>query len=474
MKNITCFIPFQSEEQVKATVANLKAQELVADIHFLHGDIRSTATVREIAEKANTEYTLIYTKYTTLSFVLFALERMEALIEDTKAAMVYADHFNQVGDVRTNAPVIDYQLGSIRDDFEFGSVLFYRTSAIKEAVARMDVDYQYAGLYDLRLKVSQKGALEHINEYLYYDVELDNRTTGEKNFDYVDPKNRGVQIEMEQAATQHLKDINGYLAPGFKDVDLNCEGFEYDATVVIPCKNRVRTIGTAIKSALSQVVKAPYKFNVIVVDDNSEDGSVDVIKSIVAEGHDNLTYIAQDKTWHAIGGNWNVALHHEKCGRFAIQLDSDDTYFDENTVQKFIDAFHEQNCAMVVGTYQLTDFDGNLIPPGVIDHKEWTPDNGRNNALRIHGLGAPRGFYTPMLRTINFPTTKYGEDYAVGLRVSREYQIGRIYDVVYNCRRWDDNSDANCDIVTMNNNHLYKDRIRTWELKARIQMNEGK
>ena len=351
MKNITCFIPFQSEEQVQATVANLKAQELVADIHFLHGDIRSTATVREIAVKANTEYTLIYTKYTTLSFVLFALERMEALIEDTKAAMVYADHFNQVGDVRTNAPVIDYQLGSVRDDFEFGSVLFYRTSAVKEAVARMDVDYQYAGLYDLRLKVSQKGALEHINEYLYYDVELDNRTTGEKNFDYVDPKNRGVQIEMEQAATQHLKDINGYLAPGFKDVDLNCEGFEYDATVVIPCKNRVRTIGTAIKSALSQVVKAPYKFNVIVVDDNSEDGSVDVIKSIVAEGHENLTYIAQDKTWHAIGGNWNVALHHEKCGRFAIQLDSDDTYFDESTVQKFIDAFHEQNCAMVVGTY---------------------------------------------------------------------------------------------------------------------------
>lgn len=471
MKNINCFIPFQSEEQVKQTVANLKAQDLVNEVYFLEGDIRTTQNMRYIAAHADTPYTLIYTKYTTLSFVLFALERMEALIEDSAADMVYADHFNKTGDVSTPAPVIDYQMGALRDDFDFGSVLFYRTSALKDAVARMDVDYQYAGLYDLRLKVAQKGILEHINEYLYYDVELDNRKSGEKLFDYVDPKNRGVQIEMEQACTQHLKDINGFLVPVFKDIDLQGGGFEYEASVVIPCKNRVRTIGTAIRSALSQMVKAPYKYNVIVVDDNSEDGSVDIIKEIVAEGHDNLIYIAQDKSWHAIGGNWNVALHHPKCGRFAIQLDSDDTYCDENTVQKFIDAFHEQNCAMVVGTYRMTDFDGNILPPGIIDHREWTPDNGRNNALRINGLGAPRGFYTPMLRTINFPTTKYGEDYAVGLRVSREYQIGRIYDVVYNCRRWDDNSDANCDIEKMNQNNLYKDRIRTWELKARIQMN---
>lgn len=474
MKNINCFIPFESEAQVAQTVANLKHQELVNEVYFLQGDIRTTANMRFIAEHADTPYTLIYTKYTTLSFVLFALERMEALMEDSEAAMVYADHFNKVGDVSTQAPVIDYQMGALRDDFDFGSVLFYRTSALREAVARMDVDYLYAGLYDLRLKVSQKGILEHINEFLYYDVELDNRKSGEKLFDYVDPKNRGVQIEMEQACTQHLKDIGGYLAPGFKDIDLQGGGFEYEASVVIPCKNRVRTIGTAIRSALSQVVKAPYKYNVIVVDDNSEDGSVDIIKEIVAEGHDNLIYIAQDKSWHAIGGNWNVALHHPQCGRFAIQLDSDDTYFDENTVQKFIDAFHEQDCAMVVGTYRMTDFDGNILPPGVIDHREWTPDNGRNNALRINGLGAPRAFYTPMLRTINFPTTKYGEDYAVGLRVSREYQIGRIYDVVYNCRRWDDNSDANCDIDAMNRNNLYKDRIRTWELKARIQMNKKK
>ncbi len=474
MKNIDCFIPFQSEEQVKQTVANLQAQPLVNEIHFLKGDMRSSANMRFIASHTTTPYTLIYTKYTTLSFVLFALERMEALIEDSGAAMVYSDHFNQVGEERSNAPVIDYQMGALRDDFDFGSVLFYRTSALKAAVERMDKDYAYAGLYDLRLKVSQHGALEHINEYLYYDVELDTRKSGEKLFDYVDPKNRGVQIEMEAACTQHLKDIGGYLVPRFKDIDLQGGGFEYEASVVIPCKNRVRTIGTAIRSALNQVVDKQYKYNVIVVDDNSEDGTVDIIREIVSEGHENLIYIAQDKSWHAIGGNWNVALHHPKCGRFAIQLDSDDTYCDEHTVQKFIDAFHEQDCAMVVGTYRMTDFDGNILPPGVIDHREWTPDNGRNNALRINGLGAPRGFYTPLLRKINFPTTKYGEDYAVGLRVSREYQIGRIYEVVYNCRRWDDNSDANCDIEAMNKNNLYKDRIRTWELKARIAMNARK
>ena len=285
----------------------------------------------------------------------------------------------------------------------------------------------------------------------------------------MDPKNREVQIEMEKACTSHLKAIGAYLPPVFKEVELSEESFEYEASVVIPCKNRVRTVGDAIRSALSQ--KTDFKYNVIVVDDNSTDGTVDVIKSFLDDPR--LVYIPQDKTYHAIGGNWNAALHHPACGRYAIQLDSDDVYHDETTVRRFVEVFREQKCAMVVGTYRMTDFDMQTLPPGIIDHREWTEENGRNNALRINGLGAPRGFYVPLLRKINFPTTKYGEDYAVGLRICREYRIGRIYDVVYDCRRWDGNSDASLEIDKVNANNTYKDRIRTWELQARIRFNKN-
>ena len=487
MKRINCFIPFQNAEQVRDTVVNLRAQSEVNRIYLVKADaspvpefsecgviaapsLKSTEAVRGIAGASDAPFSLIYTKSTQLSFVRFALERMLSIAEDSSAAMVYADHFNELDGVRSNAPVIDYQEGSLRDDFDFGGLLLYRASALKDAVARMSVDYQFAALYDLRLKTAEKGSLEHINEYLYYEVETDTRKSGEKIFDYVDPKNRAVQIEMEKACTEHLKAVGGFLEPKFKHIEFSDDSFEYEASVVIPCRNRVRTIADAITSALSQ--KTDFKYNVIVVDDNSDDGTVDVIKKFLDDPR--LIYIAQDRSYHAIGGNWNAALHHPKCGKFAIQLDSDDVYFDETTVQKFVDAFYAQNCAMVVGTYRMTDFNMQTLPPGIIDHREWTPDNGRNNALRINGLGAPRGFYVPLLRTINFPTTKYGEDYAVGLRVCREYQIGRIYDVVYDCRRWEGNSDANCDVEKMNANNLYKDRIRTWELKARIRMNQGK
>ncbi|MDY6378648.1 MAG: glycosyltransferase family 2 protein [Candidatus Cryptobacteroides sp.] len=484
MNMIDCFIPFRDVLQVSRTIEGLKKEEIVGKIFLLRLpeaagksiqgceviDVKSvncTDAVMKMAAAANAEYSLIYTKFTDLSFGRFALERIVAIGDDSSAAMLYADHFNELGGQRKNAPVIDYQMGALRDNFDFGSVLAYRTSALKEAASRMNVAYSFAGLYDLRLKVSQKGSLVHINEYLYYETETDTRKSGEKIFDYVDPKNRDVQIEMEKACTHHLKDIGGYLEPHFKHIELSDAPFEYEASVVIPCKNRVRTIGDAIKSALAQ--KTSFKYNVFVVDDNSTDGSVDVIKKYL--GNEKLFYIAQDKTWHGIGGNWNAAIHHPHCGKFALQLDSDDMYSCQDAVQRFVDAFYEQNCAMVVGTYRMTNFDLETIPPGIIDHKEWTPDNGRNNALRINGLGAPRGFYVPLLRRINFPTTKYGEDYAVGLRISREYQIGRIYDVIYDCRRWEDNSDASLDIEKENANNLYKDRIRTWELQARISMN---
>lgn len=427
----------------------------------------STARLREIASDVKTPYTLLYTKDTELKWVNWGQERLLQIAEDSGAAMVYSDRFCFLGGQLVEAPVIDYQQGSLRDDFEFGGVQLYRTDALKEAVARMDEDYKFAALYDLRLKASQKGSLVHINEYLYYEWESDTRQSGEKLFDYVDPRNRAVQVEMERACTEHLKAIGGYLEPEFREVDFSQGGeFEYEASVVIPCKNRVRTIGDAIRSALDQ--QTTFKYNVIVVDDNSTDGTVEVIKSF---DDPRLVYIPQDKSYHAIGGNWNAALHHPKCGRFALQLDSDDMYSGPDTVQKFVDAFYEQNCAMVIGTYRITDFNLNELPPGVIDHKEWTPDNGRNNALRINGLGAPRGFWTPLAREINFPTTKYGEDYAVALRVSRHYQIGRIWDVMYCCRRWDDNSDASLSIEKVNANNLYKDRIRTWELQARIAEN---
>jgi glycosyltransferase involved in cell wall biosynthesis len=334
----------------------------------------------------------------------------------------------------------------------------------------MKVDYQFAGLYDLRLKLSQTETLVHINEYLYSEIENDTRKSGEKIFDYVDPKNRGVQIEMENACTEHLKEIGGYLAPKFKDIEFNDGNFEYEASVIIPVRNRIRTIEDAILSTLNQ--KTKFKYNVIIIDNHSTDGTTEAIDKYNTD--ERIIHIVPERKDLGIGGCWNVGAHHPKCGKFAIQLDSDDVYKDENTIQKVVDAFYSQKCGMVVGTYMITDFNLNMIAPGVIDHKEWTPDNGRNNAMRINGLGAPRAFYTPLLRDIKIPNTSYGEDYATALNISRNYQIGRIYDVLYYCRRWDDNSDASLDVVKMNGHNTYKDRIRTWELQARIALNKNK
>ena len=444
MKKIDCFIPFAGKEQAEKTVQGLQATGLIDNIRLVTTDPTleplpgceilsvdmpySSTAMKTIAEKTDAEYTLLYTKETTLELGMFALERMMHIAEDSDAGMVYADHYQIADGKQTNAPVIDYQFGSLRDDFNFGSVLLFNTSKLKEAACRMKCDYNFAGLYDLRLKLSQKADLVHINEYLYSEVENDTRKSGEKIFDYVDPKNRNRQIEMEAACTEHLKEIGGYLKPEFKQIEFSAGNFEYEASVIIPVRNRIRTIRDAIRSVLDQ--KTDFKFNLIIIDNHSTDGTTEAIDEF--KNDERLIHIIPERNDLGIGGCWN----------------------------------------MVVGTYMMTDFNMNMIAPGIIDHKEWTPDNGRNNALRINGLGAPRAFYTPVLREVKVPNTSYGEDYALGLNFSRQYQIGRVYDVVYNCRRWDDNSDASLDIVKMNGHNLYKDRIRTWELQARIAMNK--
>lgn len=482
---IDCFLPYsgsQTEDNIKAlhtsplvgtiTILSTDTQiESVADCQVISVDsIYSSATMRAIAHSAHSDFILLYTGNNTLVPGYFALDRMVKIATDSKAGMVYADYYTVVDGVRSNSPVIDYQFGSLRDDFNFGPLMMFDTADFKKAADGIDSDYKAAGLYDLRLRLSRIAPLVHINEYLYTEVTVPKSSEGEAQFAYVDPKNRGVQIEMEQACTAHLKAIGGYLEPVFDTIEFDKGEFTYEASVIIPVRNRVRTIRDAIRSVLGQKTDFPY--NLIIIDNHSTDGTSEAIEEFT--GDPRVIHIVPDRDDLGIGGCWNVGANHPEAGKFCIQLDSDDVYADENTLAKMVKAFYDNNSAMVVGTYKLTDIDMNTIPPGIIDHREWTPENGRNNALRINGLGAPRAFYTPVLREIHVPNTSYGEDYALGLAFSRHYQIGRVYDVVYFCRRWEDNSDHALDINKTNANNLYKDRIRTWELQARVDMNKEK
>lgn len=483
MKRIDCFIPAADPDQVAATLSHLKTLPAINKIFLLCtrkdagfsqtglpviliGNLTSSETVKKIAEAASVDYSLIYTKYTTLEPGFLALERFICLGDDTGAGMLYADHYQIIGEQRRKMPLIECQEGSLRDDFNFGSVLFYNTQILKKAVAQTTLDYPHAGMYNLRLTVSRLASLVHINEVLYTEIETDTRKSGEKLFDYVDPKNREVQIDMEKACTEHLKAIGAYLPPVFTSVDLDREVFEYEATVMIPVFNRERTIEDAVRSALEQ--KTDFKFNVIVVNHHSTDKTVSIVEKFSDDPR--LILITPERKDLFVGGLWNTALHHPKCGKFIVQLDSDDVYSGPGSLEKIVKAFYEQQCGMIIGTYRMTDFKLNTLPPGIIDHREWTPENGRNNALRINGLGAPRAFFTPILREILLPNTNYGEDYGLGLNFSRKYQIGRIYEVVYNCRRWEGNSDAALEPEKVNANNLYKDKLRTWEIQARKQL----
>lgn len=484
MRKVNCFLPAMSVEQIMPTIKEFRSLKCAEDVALfllskekieiegcttiITENINSMDTLRSIAANADADFTLIYTKYTTLSFAQYGLERFYNLAIASGAGLIYSDYYQIVDGVRSNAPTIDYQFGSLRDDFSFGSLLFYNSRALKDAIRSIKGEYTFAGLYALRLAVSRIADISRINEYLYTEIEQDNRKSGEKQFDYVDPKNRAVQLEMEAACTEHLKAIGGYLEPNFKTVEFDKGNFEYEASVIIPVRNRVRTIEDAIRSVLVQETKFP--FNLIVIDNFSTDGTSDIIARYAKED-DRVIHLIPEREDLGIGGCWNLGVDYPKCGKFAVQLDSDDVYESPATLQTIVDAFYEQNCAMVVGSYTITNGDMQPIPPGLIDHKEWTPENGRNNALRINGLGAPRAFYTPFLRSIHVPNTSYGEDYALGLRVSREYQIGRIYKSLYLCRRWDGNSDSVLSVEKINANNLYKDKIRTFELISRIKMN---
>ncbi|WP_418323994.1 DUF4922 domain-containing protein [Segatella sp.] len=489
-EKIDLFLPCEYIDDAQNALSVLHEYKTVQHIHFLvsadfaaHHQVpegctfvitdrlESSNTIVSIAENTDADYVIICTRHTTIGWGNNTLERFLRVADDTDAVMVYADHYKMVEGKMEKHPVIDYQSGSLRDDFDFGSLWCIKAQALADYIAQPDrEEYQFAALYDLRLYLSRVGEIFHLNEFLYSEAELDTRKSGEKQFDYVNPRNREVQIEMEKACTQHLGKVGALIDTTFyRQPDFGEQDFEYEASVIIPVFNREKTVADAVKSALGQ--KANFKFNVIVVNNHSTDRTGEILDELKA---DNLIQIVPERTDLGIGGCWNEAINSSFCGKFAVQLDSDDLYSSPKTLQKIVDAFYKQKAAMIIGSYRMCDFDLNTLPPGLIDHKEWTDENGCNNALRINGLGAPRAFFTPLVRQIQFPNTSYGEDYALGLAFSRRYRIGRIYDELYLCRRWGGNSDAALSVEKVNANNLYKDRLRTMELKARQHLLQGK
>ena len=490
-----CFLPCDNLTVAEKTLQQIWQCKTVGEVYFLVSsdfarnheapkgtcfievdNLQSTQTMCRIAQLAQAEYVVYVMKATPLTIGYFALERMMRVGFDTAATMVYGDRYSVENGTTVKHPVIDYQEGSVRDDFDFGSLVLLRTENIKAWAEATSQQFQYAGWYDLRLSLSRQGSLVHLKEFLYTEEEDDLRKSGEKQFDYVNPRNREVQIEMEQAVTGHLEaigaliDISTYQQPDFDE-----QHFELEASVIIPVFNREKTIRDAVESALAQ--KTTFDYNVIVVDNHSTDDTTKILQDLVLQYNqkgERLVHVIPERTDLGIGGCWNCAINDERCGRFAVQLDSDDLYSSPKTLQQIVDAFHQQNAAMIVGSYRMCDFDLNTLPPGLIDHREWTKSNGCNNALRINGLGAPRAFFTPLARQMKFPNTSYGEDYAMGLLFSRRYQIGRIYNELYLCRRWGGNSDAALSIEKVNANNLYKDQLRTVEIQARQQLLKGK
>ena len=482
--NVDCFLSFTDEASSQKLVNQFRECPLVNHVFVLSTvpvnlencelviiqDHDSGSTIRHLAKLVKADFALLALGDTAIELGQGSIERMVQVAQFTEASMTYADYMEMKDGKLAPHPLIAYQMGSLRDDFNFGPLRLYRAEVLTPSTLdryENNEIHKYGGSYALRLRASRMGELVHIPEYLFTMVETDKRTSGEKQFDYVKASAHERQLEMEQVCTAHLRDIGALLLAPFPEVSFTGH-FDTEASVIIPVRNRVKTIKDAIESVLIQ--KTSFIFNLIVIDNYSTDGTTEILNQYAKQG--KLIHIIPGRRDLGIGGCWNEGIFHPACGKFAVQLDSDDLYIDENTLQTIINKFYEDHCAMVIGSYRMTNFDLQEIPPGVIDHREWTDDNGPNNALRINGLGAPRAFYTPVLRQISVPNVSYGEDYAVGPAISGTYKIGRIYQPLYLCRRWDDNTDASLDVAKMNSHNLYKDRIRTFELLARIHRNK--
>jgi GT2 family glycosyltransferase len=414
----------------------------------------SSASIQELVAAADSDVLFFADPRVKIEPGPRMFDRLTEVIRNTGAGWVYAD--------AAGHPRIDYQRGSIRDGFDFGPVVGVAVQAARQS--GIDGPWKWGGLYDLRLRISEKHSIVRIPEPLYSASMIDARPTGQRQFDYVDPRNREYQIEMEQIATAHLKRMGAWLPPRFDRVPAAAETFPAKASVVIPVRNRERTIVEAVQSVLVQ--RADFEFNVIVVDNHSTDRTTEIICSI---GDSRVRHIVPERHDLGIGGCWNEAIYSKDCGQYAIQLDSDDLYVDHSVLRRIVQELEAGPYAMVIGSYRMVDFSLKEIPPGLIDHREWTRENGRNNALRINGMGAPRAFNTSVLRRIGFPNVSYGEDYAVALRISRDYEIGRIYDSLYLCRRWEGNSDSALPLEIANRYDLYKDWLRSVEIQARIR-----
>jgi hypothetical protein len=493
MKPLTVVVPYFSGPFFEKTLMLLAESDPVEQVVVISQDpvqfktekcrvlvagaLTSHDTLSRILAEPQTKYLLLLPGPQQILIEPETLERVLKVAESTRAGIVYSDFYVGGDHEKVSYPLNDYQLGSVRDDFDFGALVLFSVSAARKAVTNYGPipGVKYAGLYDLRLKVSIDHPVYHLREPLYSVVrpatDAGEPSGGEKMFAYVHPRNEAIQKEMETVFTDYLKNIGAYLPPqSLREVGPTPDSFPVEASVVIPVRNRKGTIANAVKSALSQ--ETDFSFNVIVVDNHSTDGTTAVLSDL-SRRYPAMKHLVPERSDLGIGGCWNEALQHEPCGRYAVQLDSDDLYSSPQALQKMVDRLRQGSYAMVIGSYTLVDSNLETIPPGLIDHREWTDENGHNNALRINGLGAPRAFNTNLMRKNGFLNVSYGEDYAAALRICREYRIGRIYESLYLCRRWSGNTDAGLSIEDANRNDAFKDKIRTEEITARQRRAEN-